>query len=423
MLCENENPYLDYKNSEHKNTMEIEDNESIMQHYTFIVKDFIVFDSSIIFIFNVKPSNKLLLPYCKINYVTQNSKRINTSIKKINNSRVLENKTTLNTISAKIKDLWSFMSSGTLVASDLECVIFKTLEGGCIEINNNTNTLIYKNAAQMSVNCTDFICLTPLNFNNREFIDIKAEMKDIINVEFYHIITNYTEDSKFPAKSSGYYLEQSIILENMSPFEFDLTNSNFRVIIADIDLKEKCEQDVHNIIFDMELEEDKISSIGIINSFSRDSYVFSEIKLEDPIYYTIISSINNTIETVKEFTLNRILYPGIISVYQNSTVLLDTMKTNYKNTGEKIFIKDFSNKSIKIVSSLFLSDSFTIDVENTSEEVQYIKIDKYPYIAELRLNNVLVKMSPVCEGSKVSQLSDMFDFPTGITSIKGFYKT
>jgi hypothetical protein len=355
--------------------------------YIFNVSDLILSHTKINITFDVIAKKEILVPYCNIINVTQGSKRINTSVKRIVN----ENDTKLNLVNEKIDILLKTILSD-LTCVDLEFIMFKIENIGIIKIDN-----------ERTINYDKYISILPISsYDPRNIITISAEMKNILNFEFiYNLIEHKNSEFRIP----GYYLEQSIVLENTSLYEFNILSDDIRILIPNTSNKYSCEDFKNEIL--------TLPNINFIGAFSRESYTLFDIKLEDPKVYTIISFMHSLSERVKEFTLDNDIYPGSVSLFNSRGKFVNSFVTEYKKRGDKLIINDDETNNIVIMDTDFAENMCTLKINNLSSTNEYITIEERFNIRNIHINTIEYE----CDS-----LNYLYGVTPGVTIIECFYK-
>ena len=258
--------------------------------FLFQVNEMIISHYNIIQTFTCLPSNNLIIPYCKILNVVQEEKQCDVLIK-----RNICNKNIKNNVDA----IYRSIIASTDIINDIDNVLFQLNNGESVKINKN-DIIHYKQS----------ITIIPL-FNTTP-IYITSEHKNIINMEFSHVLNKNHN-------LSSYYLQQKVILENTSNFQFNIDNKINIVIPKRAIIKntksintKTSEQIIPNTSI--------LIDVDVILPYSKIYYNISNTELFIYKYYHNISIINNSIEKIVEFLLQDEIYPGNITIFENKRI-------------------------------------------------------------------------------------------------------
>jgi co-chaperonin GroES (HSP10) len=295
------------------------------------------------------------------------------------------------------------------------CSVYKggeTFRGNLINkdhaLNSSTNfiLLMLKNGTRIKINQPEKILSTPdivqVHANtNSSNVKINMLLENAVISEFKHRLNevlNIEDDDREP----GFYLEQAVILNNESPYNF--CNNNIAKIAVPVGNGEQGDNKVENSIL-------SLNNIGNLDAQCKEMIIFSELKMDFPRYYNVVSLVcHDKTHIICEFTLPDDIYPGNITQYLPNGEVVNVSSVPYVKKGEKIFLKQGVTDHIIVKETKTDDNSFTLSLENTFEEIQLVRLREMKEITNLKVDGIPVD-------------DDIMSISKGLHMITGNYKT
>jgi hypothetical protein len=320
----------------------------------FDVKEMIVMDGSVIFSFEVFSKDPVTLPSCNIRSALQGNKRLKTSFKRgmcevYKSGEIYEG---------------SLVARNGALNSHIDFVLLNIRGGTTVKI-----------VSPEKVVCKpDIVTVTPKT--DKLPMKLTISMENVLVTDFFHTLTESKGDDY---KEDGFYMEQSILFNNTSLFTFN--NCNTTKIVVPKTNKET-EHETENGVL-------TLKDVGSLDSHSKESCYFSDTRLENPVNYVMVSTINHErSEMIKEFKMDQEIFPGELSEVNASGEIENTSDLPYKNKGDKLMISGGHAKHIVVLESNFTETGFSLVLENSSGTNENIKIEEYEEIEETTLDGV-----------------------------------
>lgn len=275
--------------------------------------------------------------------------------------------------------------------SDINYVLLKLKDGTCVKITHPERIHSIPDTLRVYGN------------NNDSNIKINMLLENAIIPEFRHTLSEVLALTKADDdRDPGFYLEQALILSNETTYNF--MNNTVTKIAVPMTSGEQGDDKVENRVLTLD-------GVGDLTSSSKEIIVFSELRLPTPRCYNIISLVSqDKTHIIHEFVLPDSVYPGSITQYLPNGEILTVSPVNYTSKGEKIFLKQGISESVDIIETKTNNTTFTLILQNRSQQDEFIRLRENDELADLKIDNVPVE-------------GDIITLTTGIHTITGAYRT
>ncbi len=348
------------KNSDTESAKAINQQEKIL--YDFEVKTLFISDNFIRFTFEIQPKEILFLPSGTIISARQKEKSLKYSFQEggcevHKGDKIYEG---------------ALISKNNALNGNTNFVLLSLKDGNVIKINQPDKIISHQDSNKVIANPQGPI------------VKITMKMEEVLNTEFQHIIRESKGDAEDDDRQPGFYIEQAVSLENKSIFNFKKCHTTEIAIPASNN-----EDDIQ-----IPIEKLSISEIGDINSHSKETYVYADIKLDAPKFYTMISTLkNDKLQKVIEFTLPSNLFPGEIIQFDSDGNPIDVSYVSFKKSGDKLILSRGITNHITIINSSYDNEKFYIELENLSSEDEDIFLEESEDINEVQIDKIKVETS------------------------------
>lgn len=342
----------------------------------FDVKELIIFDDNITFTFEVEPRDIIVLPECNIISATQKKKNLKTGFRK----GVCE-------VYKKFK-----IYEGTLVSQDntlnskVNFVLIKTPNGSNIRINNPEKVICKP----------DVVTITPLFLLKSIPIKVTVSIKNAFFTEFIHTLSETESEEE---KEDIFSIEQCVTINNNTQFNFNKCETTKIVIPV---TNKEVDGETKNTVLE-------IVDIGDIFKQSKEMCYYSNVKIEKPEKYVMISSVSHEIsKRIREFNINHEVYPGMVSCLDLNGEISNISYIQYSKDGDNFLIDDGEAHHIIISELEFTDTGFKLKVLNDSDKNEFVKIEEIKEIKNVKINGEECK-------------SDIMTINPGISTLEGEY--
>jgi hypothetical protein len=224
-------------------------------------------------------------------------------------------------------------------------------------------------------------------------VEIAMMLENVLLSEFQHNITR---------KEDGFYLEQAVLIENISPYKF-ISSGAVRICVSKHN-SECGDGKIDNVVLELK-------TVGTLAPSSKEKIIYSHMKMEDPCYYSIVSTVKHDItRTIHEFILPDNIYPGSITQYLPNGDISSMTWTSYVSKGDKILLHQIISDNIQVNNVVSNDKEFVLVVTNTSFTEVNIKLQEVEYITSVKIN-----------GTSIDNAKTTFVIPVGDTTIWGTY--
>jgi len=345
--------------------------------YDFEVKDLVISSDRIQFTFEVQPKETLSFPNGNIISATQKGRQLKHSSYK----GVCE--------VHKGDEIYegSLISKNNALNGNSNFVLLTLKDGNTIKITQPDKIISYQDTVKVNANPQGSV------------VKITMSMEGVLNTEFEHTISESKGDND-DGRDEGFYMEQTVAIENNSTVNFRKCPST-RITVP------TSNQEDDTIIENQILT---LTDVGDLTSHSKETYVFSDTKLQRPRFYVMISTLkHDKSQCICEFTLPEHLFPGKISQFDTDGNLVDISHVSFKKSGDKLILSRGIADYIKILTFKYDNIKFNLEVENSSTKDENIYIEEIADIQEVYIDDIKME-------------GDIFILLPGKHIIRGLYK-
>lgn len=224
-------------------------------------------------------------------------------------------------------------------------------------------------------------------------VDVSMMLENVLLPEFQHNITT---------KEDGSYLEQAVLIENISPYKF--TSSGALRICVSKNNSECGDGKIDNVILELK-------NANILLPSSKEKIIFSSMKMGQPHRFSIISTVKHDVtRTIHEFVLPDNVYPGSITEYHANGDISSMAWIPYTSRGERVLLHQFISDDITVNNVVSHDKEFVLVITNNSSQEVNIKLQEAEHITAVKINGTtLDKNAPI-------------SVPIGETTIWGTYE-
>ena len=243
-------------------------------------------------------------------------------------------------------------------------VLLTLHDGTCVKIVKPEKIISYPDSTQVHSYIPETPIKIAMTLENALVSEFKHSLNEVLNLE---------------GKEPGFYLEQTLVIENESPYNF---KAQGRTRIAVPKLRVESDERVENDILTLE-------GLGEITPKSKEVVVFSELKMESPRKYNIVSIVcHDRTHTIYEFTLPSQIYPGSITQYCPDGDIVNVSIVPYTEKGGKIFLEQGICEGIVVLESKSDDNTFSLKIDNRSFSPQPIRLQEATKVYDITLNTI-----------------------------------
>lgn len=265
-------------------------------------------------------------------------------------------------------------------------VLLTLHDGTCVKIIKPEKIISYPDITRVHSQGTEEPIRVAMTLENALVSEFKHSLSEVLDLE---------------GKEPGFYLEQGLVIENESTFNFKAQGTT-RIAVPK--LRVESDERVENDILTLE-------GLGDLTPKSKEVVIFSELKMDSPKKYNIVSIVcHDKTQTVYEFTLPGQVYPGSITQYLPDGDIVNVSVVPYTEKGGKIFLDQGICEGITVLESKSDDSKFSLKLQNRSFNPEPIRLQETDKVCSIMI-----------DGASVNQ--DIFILEQGIHLITGNYRT
>lgn len=278
----------------------------------------------------------------------------------------------------------SLNNRATSLSSETSFVLLTLQNGTCVKIIKPEKIIAYPDVTQVHSETPNLPIQVAMTLENALVSEFKHSLNQVLGLG---------------DREPGFYLEQALVIENESPYNF-VAQGRTRIAVPKV--RVESDERIENDILVLE-------GVGEITPRSKETLIFSELKMDSPRLYNIVSIVcHDRTSTVYEFTLPDQVYPGSITQYSPEGNVTSVSVVPYTQKGGKIFLEQGICEGITVLESKSDAASFQLKIENASAAAQAIRLQETDKVKEVLIDNVAVA-------------EDVFILQPGIHFVTGRY--